>query len=164
MTAGDIQVFRNLIIGRDKEGEKKIDFDEGEWSKASLMTPRHLVRIMWNELAVQKMCTRTGRQLLVCAAEDTIDGRPATLEERYCIAARGHSKRKQRSKDLPWSVDLAIGMKVLVTNHLETDLDITNGARGTIIDIVLHADETALGNQRTVKLKCLPAYILVKMD
>lgn len=34
------------------------------------------------------------------------------------------------SKDLPHKIDLAIGMKVMVTDNLETDLDITNGARG----------------------------------
>lgn len=29
----------------------------------------------------------------------------------------------------------------MVTNNVETDLDITNGARGEIMDIVLHPDE-----------------------
>jgi len=32
-------------------------------------------------------------------------------------------------------------MKVTVTNNVETDLDITNEARGEVVDIVLHLDE-----------------------
>ena len=38
-------------------------------------------------------------------------------------------------KDLPGKVKLAIGMKVLVTDNIRTDLDVTNGACGTIVDI-----------------------------
>lgn len=33
------------------------------------------------------------------------------------------------------------GMKVMVTENVETDLNITNGARGTIVGIVCHPDE-----------------------
>ena len=34
-------------------------------------------------------------------------------------------------------IQLAIGMKVIVTQNVETDLDITNGTRGTILRISL---------------------------
>jgi len=44
--------------------------------------------------------------------------------------------------DLPHEIliELAVGIKVMVTNNLETDLDImiTNGARGKFVDIILH--------------------------
>jgi hypothetical protein len=46
---------------------------------------------------------------------------------------------------------------------METDLHITNGARGEIVGIVLHQDELPLGDESAVTLKCLPAYILVKL-
>jgi hypothetical protein len=55
-------------------------------------------------------------------------------------------------------------MKVMVTQNIETDRDITNSARGTIVKIVLHPDEPALGDQSLVTLKYLPAYILVKLN
>jgi hypothetical protein len=32
-------------------------------------------------------------------------------------------------------------MRVMVTKNVETDLDITNGARGEIVVIVLHEDK-----------------------
>ena len=47
-------------------------------------------------------------------------------------------------------------MKVLVTNNIEMDLDVTNGARETIVDIVLHLDEPPLGDEPIVHLKYLP--------
>jgi hypothetical protein len=55
-------------------------------------------------------------------------------------------------------------MKVLVTNSVETVLDVTNGAQGTIVDIGLHLDEPPLGDELIVHLKYLPSYLLVKLS
>ena len=43
-------------------------------------------------------------------------------------------------------------MKVMVTDNIETDLDITNGARGKIVDIILHPDEPPIGDLPVIKL------------
>ena len=48
-------------------------------------------------------------------------------------------------------------------SNIKTDLDVTNGARGEIVDIILHPDEPALEDGLVVKLKYLPAYVLVKL-
>lgn len=80
------------------------------------------------------------------------------------MAARSQNKTRRRGKDLPWTIELAKGMKVLVTDNVETDLDVTNGARGEIVDIVLHPDEPPITNDPIVKLKYLPSYILVKLS
>ncbi|KAJ7112356.1 hypothetical protein C8R44DRAFT_742034 [Mycena epipterygia] len=37
-------------------------------------------------------------------------------------------------KDLPNVIEIAIGMKVMVTSNIEADLDITNGALGEIVE------------------------------
>ena len=133
-TMDDVHVLRSLIIGsKDKENYKT-----KPWNDANLVTPRHAVRIQWNETAAREQCTRSGQRLFICKAEDTVNGRPATLKERYCIAGWGKKENRRRQKDLPWSVEIAVGMKVLVTNNLETNLDLTNGARGEIVGIVLH--------------------------
>lgn len=57
----------------------------------------------------------------------------------------------------------------MVVQNIDTDLDLTNGACGTIVDIVyaklLHPDEPPIkGDQTVVNLKFLPLYILVKLD
>lgn len=65
---------------------------------------------------------------------------------------------------MPATVELAIGMKVMVTTNVETDLDVTNGAHGTIVDIILHPDETYSEEEKEVVLKNIPLYLLVKLD
>ena len=37
--------------------------------------------------------------------------------------------------------DMGIGKKVVVTRNVETDSDITNGTRATIVGLLLHPDE-----------------------
>ena len=60
---------------------------------------------------------------------------------------------------------LNIGTDVMVTNNVETDLDITNSTRGETVDIVLHAEEPALGTDRNkIVLKHVPICILVTLS
>ena len=75
----------------------------------------------------------------------------------------GSKKWRCWKNDLPDTIQITIGMKVMVTKNIETDLDITNGARGEIVDIILDPDEPPIGNDPIVTLKHLPAHILVKM-
>ncbi|KAI5981216.1 hypothetical protein EDD15DRAFT_2336217, partial [Pisolithus albus] len=57
------------------------------------------------------------------------------------------------------------GMKVMVTENVETDLDITNGSRGVVVGIICHLEETGANDEvPQVSLQCLPSFILVKMD
>jgi hypothetical protein len=79
------------------------------------------------------------------------------------VAAHGKTEKWQKCEDLPWEIELTKGMKVLVTDNVETDLDVTNCARGEIVDIILHPDKPPIGNEPIVQLKYLPAYILVKL-
>ena len=55
----------------------------------------------------------------------------------------------RNAKDLPHQVELAVGMRVMVANNVETDLDITNGAQGEIVDIILHPDEPSFNANRS---------------
>lgn len=51
----------------------------------------------------------------------------------------------------------------MVTTNIHTDLEVVNGSRGEIVDIVLHPDEPAIGEGNVVELKYMPQYILVKL-
>ena len=141
-----------------------IDFSVQPWADAALITPCHAVRTRWNQAAAQKWCADSKTRLFVCPALDTIKGLPLTLEERYALASPPKSGRRRRDKGLPESIQLTIGMKVMVTNNLQTDLDITNGARGVITDIILNPDEPPLDEGSVVTLKYLPECILVKLS
>ena len=124
--------------------------------------------MQWNEAAVRKHCYDTKQRLFICPVEDRINGRQLTLAERYGVVNRsvhkGGRQRSRRNNDLPDAVKLAVGMKVMVTANIETNLNVTNGARGEIVDIILHPDEPPLSNDSTVTLKHLPSYILIKMQ
>ncbi|KAG8703209.1 hypothetical protein FRC08_003007 [Ceratobasidium sp. 394] len=50
----------------------EIAFESDTWSKASLVTPRHVVRNQWNDAAVARHCHYTGSQCFICPANDTI--------------------------------------------------------------------------------------------
>jgi hypothetical protein len=80
--------------------------------------------------------------------EDHIGRRKLSLAEHYGVAARNGiqegGKQCQKSNDLPAAVEIAIGMKVMVTSNIETDLNITNGALGKIVDTILHPDKLTL--------------------
>ena len=141
-----------------------VDFTTQPWADAALITPRHAVRTQWNEAASQKLCSETGERLFICPALDTIKGAPLTLEERYALTNRHKNTKRRRNKELPETILLAIGMKVMVTNNLQTDLDITNGARGVITNIILNHNEPPLEDGSTVHLKFLPESVLVKLS
>ena len=89
------------------------------------------------------------------------------MKERCILEShRGRrNKGAQSVKDLPYFIEIAIGMKVMLTNNIETDLNITNGARGEVIDIILHPDEPPVDSKdAVVRLKYLPIYLLVKLS
>ena len=169
-----LKMLRTLLLKRqtptppptlppNTAAEPSIDFSTQPWVDASLITPRHAVRTRWNQAASQKWSADTKTRILICPALDTIKGTPLTLEERYALASPPKGGRRRRDKGLPESVHLAIGMKVMVTNNLQTDLDITNGARGVITDIILNPDEPPMGEGSVVTLKHLPECVLVKL-
>ena len=157
--SGDLTMLRTLLLHRSP-----IDFSSPPWNDASLITPRHGVRTQWNDASLRKACSESGQRLLVCHAEDAIQGRPLSLSERYALAARGAGDGRRKRKNLPEVIELAIGMKVMVTSNIATDLDITNGARGTVVDIILDPDEPTLGDSSIITLKHLPQCVLVKLN
>ena len=78
---------------------------------------------------------------------------------------KGSRDRRHEHGGLPDEVELAIGMEVMVTFNVAMDLDLANGARGHIVDIVLNEREEA-PNERThyMRLRYPPLYVLVSMN
>ncbi|KAI6116376.1 hypothetical protein F5141DRAFT_1045147 [Pisolithus sp. B1] len=136
-------------------------------SDACLVTPRHAVRQHWNEAVLCKHARLTGEVVLLYTVHDTINGAPLSIEARYAFALRtggGELQSHCRKGDLPNTVELSVGMRVIVNQNVETDLDITNGMQGLIVDIVLHLEEPPPSpTHDIVRLKLMPAYILVKL-
>ena len=110
----------------------------GPWRDAKLVTPRHAVRRDWNDVAARCFSAKTGERVFVIEADDRIGDDRLELPEKYALAGKmNNTEQARRQKDLPDELELAKGMKVMVTRNLKTDLDIANGARGEIVDIIL---------------------------
>jgi hypothetical protein len=85
-----------------------------------------------------------------------------SLQELFALVCCEKSRKTTRAR-LPSKVELAKETKVLVTNNIATDLDITNGARGIIVDIILHPEEPPIGSDSIVALKRIPLCVLIKL-
>jgi hypothetical protein len=161
-----IRTIRSLVL-TNRECVRP-DFENTEWRKASLVTPRNEVRSQWNDAAVEKHCRATRKTRFLCPAEDSVRGQPLTLEDRLEMAQKNKRARGQQGKQeksgLPDTVELAEGLEVLVTWNVQTDLDVTNGARGVITKIVLDPREPELSEAPKIVLTYPPAYVLVELQ
>ena len=161
-----IQILQMLIIN-NLPLEHIVVFDKDPWVGAALVTPQHIVHRLWNKSATRKWCHQSGNQLFICKAEDTTQDHALTLLECYRMAARGKGSKSgkwRKRKDLQVQIELAKGIKVLVTDNVETNFNITNGTQGEIIYSILHPDEPLTGEGLIVHLKYLPSYLLVKLS
>ena len=89
-----------------------------------------------------------------CKAEDTIKGQPFPLQPSDLVwLCEVQEKAKKMKKEL---INITVGMKVMVTQNVETDLDITNGAQGTIVGTTLHPDKPTVskGTSQCMELQC----------
>jgi len=71
--------------------------------------------------------------LIKCPAFDTIQGRKLTLEEKFAVVAKpksGRGRNRREHAKLADEVEIAIGMEVMVTFNVSTDLDVANGTCG----------------------------------
>ncbi|KAJ3491637.1 hypothetical protein NLI96_g544 [Meripilus lineatus] len=78
-----------------------------------------------------------GVPMFISPADDTIRGRRLSLQDEHAVLTRQPPKGESNSNLLDDEVPLAIGMKAMVTFNVDTEADLTNGARGTIVEIVL---------------------------
>ena len=162
----DLLELRKLQLGHPDCPET--DFTKDPWKDAVLVTPRHAVRELWNKAALRAHCKRLKAAILVSTAVDRVNGRQLTLTERYEVSKIRPRQSAESGCKLAYEVELAIGQKVMVTYNIQTELDIANGARGTIVDVVFEP-----GTAKTVPqceernapiIEGVIAYVLVKMD
>jgi len=112
-----------------------------------------------------KCARERGGRLFICPANDTIEGRALTVAERFTLAKKQCSDKEGEHGGLPDKMMISVGMKVMITFNIQTDLDIANGSRGEIVAIVLQAEDEGIAKETTIaKLSRVPAYVLVKMD
>ena len=146
------------------------DFGSEPWSSAVLVTPRNSVRAAWNRATIRKHSAQTGNIIYVSEAEDSVGNSrlPLTMEQKVIVARMktADAKGVKGTKKLHHRVEIAIGMKVMVTLNLATEADLANSSRGTIHDIILDPREQINAGQideyGIVWLQYPPAMILFK--
>ncbi|KAL4069011.1 hypothetical protein J3A83DRAFT_4359100 [Scleroderma citrinum] len=116
------------------------DFTSPAWKDACLVTPHHVIHELWNKAALCKH-GKSAKQII--------------LHMRY-----SKNKQKQCRQDLSDMVELMISIKVMVMLNAETDLDITNGACGTVTDILLSPDEPDIVDMDPLQGQTLPMVLV----
>ena len=142
-TSTDLKELKKITL-TDAECEIP-DFNKAPWDDAVLITPRNSVRSAWNRASLRKHCAKTCNILYIFDAEDTIGGtrEPLNFEQKVLVAGMklNDTKKMKGTKKLSHRVELAIGMKVMVTLNLATEADLANGSRGTIAGVILDPRE-----------------------
>ena len=158
-TENDIGEIRKLVM---TEPDCDVpNFEQEPWLSAVLVTPRHGVRNPWNEAATMRHCAGTGNILYTFNAEDTVgkERNGLSMRERVIVAGL----REKKTARLPNRISIAVGMKAMVTWNISTDVDLANGARGVVVDIVLDLrEDPGTRFNPEVTLRYPPAMILFK--
>jgi hypothetical protein len=160
-----IDIINNLIVTNNNC--PPTDYTTSPWKDARLVTPRHSVRTQWNSAAIRKHCAETHQRLYICPAEDTINGRSVTNDEKIAIMTQTRGSKTQTDRGgLSKTIELAIGGLVMVTLNISTDLDVANGVRGVIEGILMDERErtTTTKDSHIVHLQYPPRYVLVKLE
>ena len=153
----DLEFLRALRLGEPEC--PPTDFSSEPWKSAVLVTPRHAVRVDWNRARVLKHCEESKTVLYLCNAQDTIAGRALNARERLALTAK-----REGDLPLPDIVEFAIGMKVMVTYNIATEMDVTNGARGIVYDVILGDEQDVSARENIVALSTPPLCVLVKLE
>ena len=163
-TAADLQEIRTLVI---TEPTCEVpDFQVSPWNEAVLITPRNSVRSRWNKSAINQHCKTTGHVLYISPAEDTVNEAPLTMHQRL-IAARLST---EENRQLNMKVAVAVGMKTMVTENVATSINLANGSRAVIVDIVLDQREGIKVPTSTTEgvhlhhLQYPPRFIVLQLD
>jgi hypothetical protein len=168
-TPTDLNEIRKLVLTNP---ECQVpDFTKPPWDDALLVTPRNSVRSAWNRAMLRKHCNRSGNLLYIVEAEDSVgDSRVLlNMEQRLLVASMSPEDSRpgqNTTKKLRHRLEIAKGMKIMVTLNLATEADLANGSRGIVEDIVLDPRERVsseeIGDDGTVWLQYPPAMILFR--
>ncbi|KAG2343167.1 hypothetical protein BDR05DRAFT_836661, partial [Suillus weaverae] len=160
-----IELLHSLILTNSQC--PPTDFSSLPWNDAVLVAPHHAICHQWNSKITKNYCQQSHNQLFICQALDTVQGQRLTFEESFAVAMKlkGFQATWNKHTSLLNMIEIAVGMKVMVTFNIKTDLDITNRTRGKLVDIILDEQESNFSlTKAVVELEYPPAYVLIKLN
>ncbi|KAF8799800.1 hypothetical protein BYT27DRAFT_7119587, partial [Phlegmacium glaucopus] len=85
---------------------------------------------MWNAAALDRHCRATGNRKYIITAEDTLGDSGETPNSRTRLAVA--NLKDDATKGLKRRVELAVGMRAMVTLNIATKAELANGTHGTV--------------------------------
>ena len=163
-TLEDLSEIHKLVLTDERCNVP--DFSKEPWDQTTLVTPRNSVRSMWNSAKLRQHCRQSGQVLYVVDAEDTAgrEHRSLTNIEKLTVAQMDVNETQR----LATRLEVAIGMRAMLTHNCATDIGFANGCRGTVVDVVLDAREPSIEmsveSGGIIRLEFPPAMIVFKPD
>jgi hypothetical protein len=102
--------------------------------------------------------------MYICPAEDSAHGAPLSPSQRLIVA----QMPLKDTEHLPTMIRLVKGMRIMITRNLATAVNLSNGSRGRIIDIMLDSREPPVTQhaieEKMAYLHYPPALLIIRLD
>ena len=115
------------------------DFLTEPWCDATLITPRNATKDLWNTATLERHCRMSRNHKYIISAEDMDKDTGQVPDNKTKLAIA--SLKDDATKNLKRRVELAVGMKEMVTLNITTEADVANSTCGTVEGIVLDPRE-----------------------
>jgi hypothetical protein len=152
-TALDMQHIRRRTLGHPNGP----DLSDVKLQTAPLITPRNTIRQAWNNQAAIRHCIQTGNQIFISPSID--EGLPCTRE---AMVWAGDNKTDMLAT---WNV-LCIGAEGIVTSNLAVELNVANGSKVIVKEVVPHPEDhqgwREIQHNAVVKLSRPPITVFVE--
>lgn len=157
----DLEILRSLVLGNAKC--EVPDFNTAPWKNAVLITPRNSVRVRWNELALKKHCHLTGNIQYSSLSENSTKDGALTMLQKLTVA----QMPVDETGELESTVNIAIGAPIMITENICPAINLANGTRGIITDIILDPREAkdsrgSMDTSLPIQLTFPPLYIIIE--
>ena len=158
-TSEDVEMVESLILANCME---KTKFDQQPWNQCVLLTPRNATRKPWNAEFATRIFIEDRRWIYVSKAEDIPLEGQLSMHDKWLIAGAG----QVGTSKLEETLEVAIGMRVMILINLSTQAEVANGTRGTVEDIILDPREPEIvpAENGRVFLHYPPALVVFRPD
>ena len=127
-----------------------------------IITPGNQLVMAINELFVEHYSQHT--KVYISKAIDYVGRKSNRKQLPKDVAKKIRNWPNTTTRGLPRELHLFVGMPVIVTTNIATELGITNGTRGTIRYIHLRSGEVIIGDTGFHRLEQPPDYVIVELE
>ena len=153
-TDKDVEILNTRVIGNNIDMNSILD--------TPIITPGNQLVMAINDLFTAFHSQQT--KVFVSTAKDNVGKKNNRKHIPKNVAKKIKSWPNTCTEGLPRELQLFIGMPVIVTMNIATELGITNGTKGWIRSISFKNGETLTGGTGFHHIEQLPDYIIVELE